>query len=325
MTTLRALAKEAIYGAAAAAGLPRLAGAHRGPGLIVLTYHSFGPAQEHPYLHRLPPARFAAQLRYLQTRYDLVSLEQGLARLAAGAPAARPMVAITVDDGYGDNYEHLFPIVRAAAAPITIFVATDYLDTGALPWPTQISALLHFSTAPNCPLSNGAPLPLQTRADKHAAGRALRQELRGLSHQARKNALQQLEQALQPRSMRTLPPLTWAQIRTMRDAGISFGSHTRFHGWLDCVDAAECERELSESRARIQAELQHPCTLIAYPNGNNNCAVRQAAARAGYRHALTQQRGINRTGLDPFALARIEIPYNEQLGAFACRVAGLAL
>jgi peptidoglycan/xylan/chitin deacetylase (PgdA/CDA1 family) len=327
---LRSAIKEAAYGVAAASGLPRLAGAHRGRGLIVLTYHSVGPAAEHPYLHRMPPDRFRAQLRYLKTHYDVVPVVEGLDRLAlryGSLSSHRPMAAVTVDDGYADNYEHIFPIAREQNVPITIFVATDYLDSGRLPWPTRISALTHFASANRCyvPASEGSPvsLPIVTAEGKHAANRALRQALSKLDQPAREAALEELTRALAPVQMRLLPPLTWDQVREMQESSVVFGSHTCHHAWLDRVSAGELERELSVAKARIEAETAQACDTIAYPNGNHDEKVRAATARAGYRYALTQTRGINTECFEPLSVRRIEVPYNELLGTFICRVAGL--
>jgi peptidoglycan/xylan/chitin deacetylase (PgdA/CDA1 family) len=108
----------------------------------------------------------------------------------------------------------------------------------------------------------------------------------------------------------------------MRDAGISFGAHTRYHAWLDRVSPDELVRELREAKQKIESELEQSCDILAYPNGNHNAAVRAAAAAEGYRYAMTQDRGINRAGTDPLALYRIEVPFDERLGSFICRSAG---
>lgn len=333
MSVARTLAKELAYGLAHAIGLPRHAGRHRGAGLLILTYHSIGPQAEHPYLNRLPPELFAAQMRYLKANYEVVSVTDGLASLAAvhnREGFTNPMVAITVDDGYSDSFDHLHPIAQAERVPVTLFLATDYLDSGRLPWPTRISALLHFATSRRCflPDQQGAAqeLPLETAQQRLLAGRALRNALSRLDHQHREHALLELERELAPRDRNILSPLSWDQVRQMQRAGVSFGSHTRFHSWLDRVSPGEASLELVEGKERIEQETGKRCDIVAYPNGNHSAVVRTAAARAGYRHALTQERGINPPSFpDPFALRRIEVPFNERLATFACRVAGLAL
>lgn len=321
---VRAVTKEAVYAAAHAVGVTSLGRASQRNALTVLTYHSFGPAAEYPYLHRQPVARMAAQLRHLMRYYEIVGLEEGLARVEAGEEATRPMVAITVDDGYGDNYDHLFPLLRDAGVPATIFVATDYLDSGRLPWPTRIDALLHHATVGT--LDGRGALEIATPAQRRCVGRKLRHQFKMMSAAEREAALEDLALRLAPRPYTPIPPLAWWQVRAMQDAGLSIGSHTRFHGWLDCLAEQEVADELTYSRDRISAETDRDCRLLAYPNGNWSADVAEAAAAAGYTFALSQDRGANRrAGLRALALHRVEVPFNELLGTFACRVGGVAL
>lgn len=324
---LRTIAKEVVYGLAHGMGATRIVGAREPGELIVLTYHSFGPAAEHPYLHRQPVIAFRAQLRHLTATYDVVSLEEGLSRALGGhASGERPMVAVTVDDGYVDNYTHAFPVLQEFQIPATFFLATDYLDTGRLPWPTRISALLHAARAGMVTdPKTGDTLPLETAAERSKAGRRLRRAYAAKDASERDAALAALDSALECRPLDHLPPLTWDMVREMRAGGMHFGAHTHFHGWLDCVSPANCEADLALGKARMEAEIGEPCEIIAYPNGNWSARVAEVAERVGFRFALTQENGANRAGaIEPFALKRIEIPYNERLGTIACRVAGLA-
>ncbi len=322
--TVRAALKEIVYGLAHATGLPGLGRRMRRDGLTVLTYHSFGPAEEYPYLHRLAVARFTEQIAHLCRHYEIVALEDGLGRLAGPLPGRRPLVAITVDDGYGDSYEHLFPVVRAAGVPVTIFLATDYLDTGRLPWPTRLSAILFHATVAK--LAVPLALDFATRDQQLVAGRALRQHLSRLGHEVRETVLADIEQALSPAPFTPLPPLTWDEVREMRSAGVAFGAHTHYHGWLDRLSEPEIEAELTLSRQRIEAETGEPCRVLAYPNGNWSGAVTDAVRSAGFAYALTQDAGVNRgPDLRPLALRRIEVPFNERIGSFTCRAAGVAL
>lgn len=319
----RALLKETLYGAAHAVGLPSIGRRRQRDGLIVLTYHSFGPAEEHPYLTRLPVEQLERQLGHLQRHYRIVSLEEGIARLARD-DTGPPMVVLTVDDGYSDNFTHLFPLVRRAGVPVTIFLATDYLDSGRLPWPTRVSALLHFATRTS--LSEPVRLSLTTPVERLAAGRILRQTLSRMSHAQREELLLALTDALQPRMHETLAPLTWHQVRKMSAAGVGFGAHTHYHGWLNCIGADEVDEELRHSRQRIEDETRQPCRALAYPNGNWSEAVVAAASSAGYELALTQQPGLNRKNdLQPLALRRLQVPEDERIGTFACRVGGIAV
>jgi peptidoglycan/xylan/chitin deacetylase (PgdA/CDA1 family) len=76
-----------------------------------------------------PPDLFAAQLdRLLAEGYTAISLYQLLANLTQGAPLPEKPVVLTFDDGYRDNYENAFPLLRARGLTATFFVVTDFVD-----------------------------------------------------------------------------------------------------------------------------------------------------------------------------------------------------
>lgn len=86
--------------------------------------------------------------------------------------------------------------------------------------------------------------------------------------------------------------------------GLDIGSHTVTHPWLPTLPAPELERELVESRCRLEDLLGVPVTSLAYPTGGWSGAVRDVAERAGYETAITVDRGVNQIGRDPLALRR---------------------
>ena len=76
-----------------------------------------------------PPDLFAAHLdRLLAEGYTTISLYQLLAHLVQGTALPDKPVVITFDDGYRDNYENAFPLLRQRDMTATFFVVTDFLD-----------------------------------------------------------------------------------------------------------------------------------------------------------------------------------------------------
>jgi peptidoglycan/xylan/chitin deacetylase (PgdA/CDA1 family) len=83
-----------------------------------------------------------------------------------------------------------------------------------------------------------------------------------------------------------LATLDWDQLREIVDRGVEVGSHTLTHAHLCDLSGKELERELGESRDRLEAELERPCRFLAYPFGENDARVRAAAREAGYEAAF---------------------------------------
>ena len=99
----------------------------------ILMYHylSTPPADADIYRRDLSvsPELFAAHLdRLLAEGYTAASLYTVIDALQRGTPLPDKPVVITFDDGYRDNYENAFPLLRAREMPATIFVVTDFID-----------------------------------------------------------------------------------------------------------------------------------------------------------------------------------------------------
>lgn len=97
-------------------------------------------------------------------------------------------------------------------------------------------------------------------------------------------------------------------LRDVAADGLHVGSHAVSHRWLPHLDAAAVAREVRDSRTALEDVLGTPVLDFAYPMGGWNAAVRDAAAAAGYRSAVTVDRGRNAHRADPFALRRAFAP-----------------
>ncbi|MCS6828669.1 MAG: polysaccharide deacetylase family protein [Caldilinea sp.] len=99
----------------------------------ILMYHylSEPPPDADAYRRDLSvsPAQFAEHLdRMLAEGYTTVSLYQVVDALQRGVLLPDKPVVITFDDGYRDNYENAFPLLRERGMVATIFVITDFMD-----------------------------------------------------------------------------------------------------------------------------------------------------------------------------------------------------
>jgi peptidoglycan/xylan/chitin deacetylase (PgdA/CDA1 family) len=85
-----------------------------------------------------------------------------------------------------------------------------------------------------------------------------------------------------PRHARTLTP---EQVRELHAAGVEIGCHTRTHPDLTAIPEEAAREELAGSRDLLEALLDSPVRVAAYPYGRANDAVRRAAASAGLAFA----------------------------------------
>jgi peptidoglycan/xylan/chitin deacetylase (PgdA/CDA1 family) len=324
---VRALAKEVIYNAASKVGLTHLARVRLRGQAVILTYHSFTANDDrHEILNAMPIRRFERQLAFLRRYYEIISLSEMLRFIQEQSSRAiktsKPRVAITVDDGFVDNYTLMFPLARKYGIPLTVFVATDFLDTGRPPWPTRIAEMLKVTSVPvlQYPIS----MDLCDYEAKVKAKYAIIDLWKHLDPQGRSASLNELREHLRVPVVSRVQPLTWDQVREMRKFSVEFGSHTVYHSMTPFVSTTTVLQELRDSKRRLEDELNKACTLFAYPNGNWDEVTRCLVQEEGYLGAVTQDRGSNAPGADPYCLKRVEVPYDETLGTFACRSSLLA-
>ena len=63
--------------------------------------------------------------------------------------------------------------------------------------------------------------------------------------------------------------------------------------------------------------------FFAYPYGRYDARVRAMVEAAGYRGSFTLDAGLNRAGVDPWCLRRINVPATISDAAFEAWTAGL--
>ena len=84
---------------------------------------------------------------------------------------------------------------------------------------------------------------------------------------------------------RELKPMSWEQLRSLRDEGWEIGSHTSTHRRLPDLSDDELRIELESSKAECERRLEGPCPALAYPYGQADDRVEAFAAQAGYQVA----------------------------------------
>ena len=80
-------------------------------GVPVLNYHQVEEKDGNPLT--LWPDQFEAQMDYLAAEgYTTITIDEMMDALENGTPLPEKPVIITFDDGYADNYEYAYPILK---------------------------------------------------------------------------------------------------------------------------------------------------------------------------------------------------------------------
>jgi peptidoglycan/xylan/chitin deacetylase (PgdA/CDA1 family) len=116
-----------------------------------------------------------------------------------------------------------------------------------------------------------------------------------------------------------LMPMSWKELERLAEAGWEIGSHTRSHPRLPQVDDAALDDELQGSRQHIQRHLATPCDSLAYPYGDHDARVVEAARRAGYESAGTLPTRLKRSA-GPLDWPRIVVTRADDARRFRWKV-----
>lgn len=104
--------------------------------------------------------------------------------------------------------------------------------------------------------------------------------------------------------------MTWAEVRSLKDAGFEIGAHTITHPDLGIIDGAEAEAEIVGSKMRLARELGTDTTLFSYPFGGRHQmkeSNRDIVRRNGFSCCLSAFGGSVTSDTDLFDIPRVPV------------------
>jgi peptidoglycan/xylan/chitin deacetylase (PgdA/CDA1 family) len=307
-----------------------LSPAGSGARLNVLIFHRVLPKPDPLFPGEVDAATFDMLLGWVRDWFNVLPLDEAIARLADGSLPARA-AALSFDDGYADNHDVALPLLRKHGLPCSFFVATGFIDGGRMWNDTLIEAVRRSALA-----------TLDLRGLKDASGEDLGQHVLGAAVPDRRGLLHGLIQRVKylapaPRlacvnaiaeRAEVRPPddlmMTGAQVRALRQAGMQIGAHTVNHPILATLDRHEAADEIARSRDTLQTLLGERVGLFAYPNGKPGTDylpdVHPGIVRElGFDGAVSTHWAASRRGEDVFQIPRFT-PWDRQRWKFGLRL-----
>jgi peptidoglycan/xylan/chitin deacetylase (PgdA/CDA1 family) len=266
--------------------------------VLILMYHRVVPRAEldGPFVQPgmfVTPQTFERHLRFLGAHFQFLSFSQLLNRWEQGSlDAGVRYCTLTFDDGWLDNYLYAYPLLRAYGVPATVFLPTDFIGTDRWLWSDRLVRLLH---------AHGF-------RGTAAEWDSLIEQAKSLPEEARERFLRMSPEPGDRGLPQTRRFITWDEAREMSRHSIVFGAHSCSHAILTRVPPARLERELRHPLNVLAEQRVSSIPVLAYPNGDHDAAVVEAARSAGYRAAVTTTPGLepSRPG-DLFRLRRIGV------------------
>jgi peptidoglycan/xylan/chitin deacetylase (PgdA/CDA1 family) len=215
---------------------------------------------------------FLKQIEYLKRHFEIMHLSDAVERLRNGT-IRRPAAVITFDDGYQNNFDVAFPILRRERIPATIFLNTGLINTNDTVWFCRVNLALSKTNRSSIEW-NGFKFDLSTVALKGRASAAIQGSLKELPHSELLATLRKfiLELDVDPDcSMEIGSPFRMLSENAIREMVsselIEFGAHTHNHTILSRLSEEERRKEIRRSIHAIRELTGRQCKYFAYPNG----------------------------------------------------------
>jgi hypothetical protein len=182
----------------------------------ILGYHKVSP-ERHPFFAPIEPDVFEMQMKFLREHYRVMDLQELVERSQTGEVPERA-VSVTFDDGYADNYQYAFPILKKYGLTATIFVATGAIDNADILWHDRIFDAFRFARRKRGRTGRKdiKELALEDDSEVQRSLTVTLTRAKELYGGERAQFVADVEQTLDPTHRSNPSMLTWNQIREMR-------------------------------------------------------------------------------------------------------------
>ncbi len=293
--------------------------------LSILLYHRVVPEFD-PLLPGEPDADlFDIQMRTVASVFRVLPLDEAVERLFAGTLPARS-ACITFDDGYRNNFEIAYPILRRHGLTATFFIATGYLGGGRMFNDTVVETV---RSLPPGPLDlDWIGLGTRTIGPRGSRSSLLSDfiaAVKTMPAHERDAASERLAGHELRAHLPTDLMMTPEQVRLLAQGGMSIGGHTVDHPILSALGREEAWLQIRRNRDELTSLVGSAPSTFAYPNGKPGDYAEehvQMVERAGYSAAVSTTCAVATRHSNRYDLPRTGIWHRRPLRMAASLLLG---
>ncbi len=306
--------------------------------LTVLCYHRVleRPA-DFPFdddLVSASPAQFDRQLAFIARHWRVIDFRTLRDHLAREGRFPERALIITFDDGYLDNYEVVYPLLKKHGLTAVMFVTAGFMGARKLFWWDRLACAVKTAGKPAATITEPIPfsIELDSFESRALAARHVIHTAKTLPEAAKEIFISRLVAALEAAVVVSDAGTTmnWDHLRDMAAGGIEIGAHSMSHPIFSNIDEAQLRREVSESKALIERETGREVVTFGSPGRGRIPAAEKArfeerlrtiVAETGYAFSTMYRWGlVYERGFDPLRIARVGIERHDGPRVFRAKL-----
>jgi peptidoglycan/xylan/chitin deacetylase (PgdA/CDA1 family) len=312
--------------------------ARSGNYLTVLCYHRIlEMPPDFPFdgdLVSATPSQFEDELRFVARHWRVINFRMLREHLAREGRFPDRALIITFDDGYADNREVAFPLLKKHGLTAVMFVTAGFMGVRRCFWWDRLAYVAKTARIRRAAIEEPVRLEIDLDAfpDAQAAARRLIHTAKTLPEGDKELLIRRLAERLEVGidENRFSTTMGWNDLREMSSAGIEIGAHSVNHPIFSNIDDAVLAREVSESKAIIERELAGEVISFGAPGRGRIAAeekarfekrLRELIAASGYSFSTMYQWGlVYEKGFDPLAISRLGIERYDSPPVFRAKL-----
>lgn len=280
-------------------------------GITILNYHRIIPFEQlesYP-LPSLVVAEsvFKKQVYWLSQNCKVLTVDEAIIQLRKIKKSDKPIVCITFDDGYSDNYDIAAPILESYNLRATFYVTTKFISSKVPLWHDYASEIWKNY---DCEYLFEITSKLQNSSITYNKFTSISDWMQFLKRNTLEQRIKILKIFINEKiegKMVDYRSMTIDQLIRLSQCKHEIGAHSINHPILTQLDGKELVHEIIGSRKELQSWISASVSGFCFPNGSYNDQTISVVKKAGYKYACTTSEGINIAEYDPFRLQRVDI------------------
>ncbi len=241
-------------------------------GLYCFNYHRIGESKQTRFdknIYSCSAKTFEQHLLFFKKDFEVITIEHLKRLIDIGKPLDKHYALITFDDGYLDNYQLAFPLLKKYNMSAAFFIASDYIESNKITWWDEIAWMINQCDLKTIKLPNWDK---EVTIDKKNIDTTMRQIINKIK-QYREIPIDVVLDSFREITMLEFTEydnsffMNWDMLEEMVNSGMDICSHSCSHKILSHLPADEQFQEIVNSKKIIESKLGVKVDVFAYPEG----------------------------------------------------------